>query len=85
MFTNQQIMFGQQALKFVQVNVTSLPVTLGVVLSPRIDYLHLSRRGETVITESKLDRNITFRSSRLKKREYFTLQVVNQFQTRFVL
>lgn len=63
-----------KGLKFVRAEVTSFPVTLCVVLRLRKEYLYLSRHGNKV-TASELDKNVTFRSSRLSKREYFTLQV----------
>jgi len=60
--------------KLVEAEVTSLPASLIVVSGLRKDFLHLPRRGHVTVF-SELDKNLSFHSSSLDKREYFTLQV----------
>jgi len=54
--------------------VTSFPVWLIVVSGLRKDFLHLPRRGHVTIF-SALDKNLSFYSPPLVRREFFTLQV----------
>jgi len=63
-----------QSGKLVQAEVTSLPVSLIVVSGLRKDFLHLPRRGHVTVF-SELDKNLSFHSPPLDKREHFTLQV----------
>jgi len=69
-----------QNSKLVEAEVTSLPASLIVVSGLCKDFLHLPRRGHVTIV-SELDKNLTFRSAPLDKRQYFTLQVGHVFDS----
>jgi len=71
---------GSQSGKLVQAEVTSLPALLAVVSGLRRDFLHLPRRGHVTVF-SALDKNLSFQSPPLARREYFTTQVRVSAQT----
>jgi len=66
--------YMQHQGKLVEAEVTSLPASLMVISGLRKDFLHLPKRGHVTVV-SELDKNLSFQSPPLDKREYFTLQV----------